>query len=488
MKKNKVIRIFILLLIAMVLMLLSSLAYSSLQERKIVYRLFEDAHQVRQIQETNFQIKATEKVYLNYFDVNTTELYFHEAFDALISAEQLQDPKLLTQYFGKQALNLFTDYLHNGYKLVFLDGSLNVDFAQKNGSFLLLSGTLNYAVEFTEASTKKLETGQIDVQIGLEKFAFNPKITIFNVFEKITPQRKARNVRDVRFDGINYYPANSNWSQFWSQFQIDLIEKDFALIKTLNANGVRIFLTEADFKSSNSSQNFDNLVKLLDVARSNSLRVIVTLFDLKSDYERRTLAENVRFIKKLNKVLEPHDFDIIFDLKNEVDLDFENHDKDKVKFWLKSLLYFVGIESDVPVTIGWSDIRFALENFDDVDIISYHDYRDLDEAKDLLSNLKGKISTKPIYVTEVGEISANLFLGFPSSEQQQASRLAARLDANQLADGIAIWSLFDFNSIDPIALGNSPWVHFIQKSYGLYSANYVSKPASEVAKEFFAKQ
>lgn len=478
-------KILIAIFIALVAILLISTAYTKFQQRKIYFELFEDAHVKMTAEAPIIKIINKSDDFTLFFDVKDIEQQLSKSFKAFLSAQQLNDVKYLDQYFSSQALDLFSDKVIDGNLLLFLNGSLDVDFVQQDGSLIFLSGKLNFSS--TSAQRSNITHATMRATVVLKKFSFNYKISNFIVDEEFGEPRKPRKLSQERFDGVNYYPAKFPWSTFWGNFDGTMVEKDFELISSLNANSVRIFLTYEDFKA-DKLQNYKKLIELLEIAKRQSLRVMVTLFDLKPDYSMQSIHSDVLTLLSLVEKLEKYDFDIIFDLKNEVDLDFKNHERWKVELWLGSLLYVVSNATDVPVTIGWSNIESAQNNLNDVDVISYHDYNNnLSLSEVRLEELRADALNKPIYVTEVGETSAELIWGFPSNDEKQALKLKNRIFSNSAADGIAVWTLFDFVDLDDRALGKSPWLRLLQKKYGIINQNYQLKPAARVVREFFSK-
>ena len=75
--------------------------------------------------------------------------------------------------------------------------------------------------------------------------------------------------------GINYYPQATPWNMFGSDFDINIIRKDFNLIKTANLNTIRIFVPYKNFGEAKVSESkLNKLRKVLDAAEKNDLKVI----------------------------------------------------------------------------------------------------------------------------------------------------------------------------------------------------------------------
>ena len=55
------------------------------------------------------------------------------------------------------------------------------------------------------------------------------------------------------------------------------------------------------------------------------------------------------------------------------------------------------------------------------------------------------------------------------------------------ADGLFVWTLYDFPNVDATAVGGSPWVKRLQARFGLFTADGTAKPAAEVVRQAFEK-
>ncbi|MGI9253104.1 MAG: hypothetical protein ACR2J8_05110, partial [Thermomicrobiales bacterium] len=67
--------------------------------------------------------------------------------------------------------------------------------------------------------------------------------------------------------GVNYYPAASPWERFWPEYDPAVIDRDFAEIRDLGGNTVRIFLPFAQVGGADPDPRaLDDLADLLDRA------------------------------------------------------------------------------------------------------------------------------------------------------------------------------------------------------------------------------
>lgn len=295
-------------------------------------------------------------------------------------------------------------------------------------------------------------------------------------------------VEDQWARGINYYPAATPWSLFWQQFDLAVVEEDFALIRNLGASHVRVFLQRDVFLAQESSETaLAHLESLLATAETAGLKVVPTLFDLRPGYGAVTWANDALYLRRVLPALETSDAVAYVDIKNEPDLDIENAPPGQVEAWARSM---VGLSREIApelaYTIGWSSAEAALLLADDLDLITYHDYAPVRESAASLQRVRAAANGVPIHITEIGETSLSVVGGrFPSSDTLQAQRLAERISALGAADGIFIWTLYDFQELDPAAIGPSPWVQALQRNFGLFTSDRTRKPAANTVSSAF---
>ena len=90
-------------------------------------------------------------------------------------------------------------------------------------------------------------------------------------------------VRDLK--EVNYYPAAGGWTYMWSHFDPTAIDRDFARIRALDANTVRIIIQPSVFGFPTVRPVMaDRLSEVIGLAAKHSLRVHLTLFDWWSQF------------------------------------------------------------------------------------------------------------------------------------------------------------------------------------------------------------
>ncbi|PKH67025.1 glycosyl hydrolase family 5 [Flavobacterium sp. ALD4] len=269
--------------------------------------------------------------------------------------------------------------------------------------------------------------------------------------------------------GINYYPKNSAWDTFGPLFNLDTISKDFDIINKAKLNSIRIFIQYDDFgKADVKQEKLDKLKKMLDLAESKNLSVIVTLFDFYSDYTLENWTLTHRHAENIVSTFKNHNAILAWDLKNEPNLDFENRDKDNVLNWLNHMVSVIKkFDPNHLVTIGWSNSYEATRLANKVDFVSYHFYNAVEDFEKE-NTLLEKAVKKPVVIQEFGVPSYNgiwNLRGYSEADQAQYhKRIQALFKKNKLA--FMSWTLYDFPHVPSQVAGKWPWQKIRQKKFG----------------------
>ncbi|MFD2542770.1 cellulase family glycosylhydrolase [Lacinutrix gracilariae] len=279
--------------------------------------------------------------------------------------------------------------------------------------------------------------------------------------------------------GINYYPKATPWNMFGDAFSKDTIANDFKIIKDAGLNSVRIFVQYDDFgKADVDSKKLEKLKQTLDAAEENKLKVVVTLFDFYGDYSVMNWTLNQRHAETIIKAVKDHNALLAWDIKNEPNLDFESRGKDRVIAWLDKMIDLVkSIDTEHPVTIGWSNTQSAPILKDKVDMVSFHYYEGLENLELAINTLKTKIPNKPIVLQEFGISSySGFWKPFGSSVEDQANyhkKIQEIIAANKLQ--FMSWTLYDFVDVPKAVVGSRPWRRNTQKHFGFIDKNGTKK-------------
>ena len=287
--------------------------------------------------------------------------------------------------------------------------------------------------------------------------------------------------------GVNYYPANTPWRAFWSGFDEDVVASDFNRVRNLGGNTIRVFLTYQEFADPTAaSVSLPRLTRLLELADANEMQVIPTLFDLKPSFSPGSWAKDVIYLQNVLSVIADAPAVAFVDLKNEADLDFVAHEESEIRAWLRTMTGVIReIAPTVPVSVGWSKAEAAGNLIDVMDVISYHEFGSSKAVANGYNAVRSLPGNRPIVVSEIGTSSYELALGFPGSRQRQAELLNDRLAVLKDADGVLVWTLFDFPHVDSSVIGASPWRQRLQGSYGLFESDGQEKPAARAVRHAF---
>ena len=298
-----------------------------------------------------------------------------------------------------------------------------------------------------------------------------------------TPIIEKNDVLDFSIKGINYYPQKTPWLEFWNKYDKSVVDKDFELIKNLGLNTVRIFLPYNDFGAAEVSlEKINHLRTTLDLAEQKSLKVIITFFDFYSNYNIIDYSLCDRHLEQIISKVKNHKAILQYDLKNEPDLDFKHANEKKVLDWLKFISERIKLyDNNTPITIGWSDIKYAqlLEN--NVDVLSFHYYKKASNFSKEYAALRVK-TRKQLVLQEFGKHSYNSFwFPFSNTEIDQAvyyKKMQEQFRQSSLNNFVS-WTLYDFPNIDASVFGNLPQKINPQKKYGFIDVNGNKKEAAK---------
>jgi LysM repeat protein len=281
--------------------------------------------------------------------------------------------------------------------------------------------------------------------------------------------------------GINYYPQDTPWWDFWVEFDSKIIRKDLLAIKQLKMNTVRVFVpSDGVIPGLQFGVMLDKLEKLMDECSQLDLQVMITLFDFPVSFDLDYYTKSETQLKGLMDRFKDHPALLGWDLKNEPDLDFKIHGKKKVLQWLEYLIERGRVfDPNHILTIGWSSPEAAVNLADKLDLISYHYYRDPTSLKLDMLKLKRAVDNKPLLLQEFGLPSnRKWYKPLAYSEEDQAAYLAEfkkEMEENDLP--YLLWTLYDFTDIPTQVFGYKKWANSKQKYFGLIDKNGKKKPS-----------
>jgi len=297
--------------------------------------------------------------------------------------------------------------------------------------------------------------------------------------------------------GINYYPRDTPWKDFWITYNSVTTQKDFKLIKKLGFNTIRIFVNFEQFGKGNVvPEMIQRLENVLNTATANNLSVIVTLFDFNSNYSLLNFPASDRQLETLLTTFKNHPALLAWDLKNEADLDFFYQNREEVKEWLKFIIKKAKkYDSIHPITVGWAYPENADYLADEFDFVSFHYYKEATKLGEAIDSLRKKVNNKPLVLSEFG-LSSYRSKVFPynQTETQQAEYFRDIQEVLKQKGNIPsiYWTLYDFTSVSSDIAGWRPWQRNNQKYFGIIGAdgslkkigNFIIHPEQIIKKSF----
>ncbi|WP_378178664.1 glycoside hydrolase family 2 TIM barrel-domain containing protein [Aquimarina sp. SS2-1] len=355
-------------------------------------------------------------------------------------------------------------YSADGQLVVFEDQNVTsyTQFFKENELQFASKDTADYKIAML------LEDGFWRVRHIVKQSLSQPDSTL----QKKSPYVKGKKIivdsSTYQIKGINYYPQKTPWNMFGEDFNPEIIKTDFDIIKNADLNTIRIFVPYTVFGKENVKEDkLEELLTVLDLADAARLKVIVTLFDFYGNYAIQDWTFTHRHAEKIVGKFKNHKALLAWDIKNEPNLDFDSRGKEIVLAWLREMIGQVrSLDRVHPITIGWSSIESAELLVDEVDIVSFHYYLDLENFSESFKSISSL--DKPLVLQEFG-LSSNkgLWAPFGNSAKDQASYhkdFQEIIKKNKLH--YMSWTLYDFDNIPTDVVGRLPWRKNTQKHFG----------------------
>ena len=307
----------------------------------------------------------------------------------------------------------------------------------------------------------------------------------------------ALNGQNYSMTGVNYYPKDTPWDKFWLNYAPKTTERDVTLIRSLGMNTVRIFLPFEQFGGPHIGQATsatvptntvrEPLVKLADFLRraaAHGLKVIVTLFDFRTDYSLLLWPQSDRYLETLLTHFKDTPTILAWDIKNEPDLDYKNNGKEVVNAWLAHTARLARrTDPHHLLTIGWSTYKAAETQVAAIDVVSFHYYAPATALPQAYTVLQSAVFGRPILLTEFGLSTWNSpFFPGGHNEAEQAAYYADILHFWRTSGGAGYlaWTLYDFSTIPANVVGGLPWQSGPQRGFGLIKSDGTFKAAARV--------
>lgn len=471
----------------------TSYALSRASERTVVYQYIADALDAlsERPNHVNWEpaVVALDRAFTDG-DEDLIGLAMTEAWYALALAQSTGEAEILFDAFSgvaqERAVRSIADAAHGG-RMVVLAQDAKPLFYHLDGSVFQAEVSMlaaRYMIQDDELIYYEMVEDQAVTTLLNESNGW--RVFAHERFGAIPLELRAPGWNGANLAGINYYPAQTPWRDFWPKFDEAIVAKDFETIASLNANAIRIFLSTDPFLAKDSRDDaLTDLATLLKLAEEAGLRVVPTLFDLKPTFDSSGWGQDYAYLQNVLPILANSSAVAYIDIKNEPDLDFDAHGRGHMLAWLSTMIHLVRKEApELALTIGWSKSDLALEMADLLDVVTYHEYQDVETADSRLDAIFAE-TDRQVMVTEIGVSSYEIGLGLPGSLRTQQETLEDHLSALGDANGLFVWTLYDFPKVDASAIGGSPWVQRLQSNFGLFDANGNEKPSASTIRTVF---
>ena len=277
----------------------------------------------------------------------------------------------------------------------------------------------------------------------------------------------------------------------WSRFDPTEIDRDFARIRALGANTVRIFIQPSVFGFPTVHPVMaDRLSEVIGLAAKHSLRVHLTLFDWWSRYA--DIHGSKKWVSSLLSRYRDDPRIAVVELQNEI----YPQNREAVAWATKMLRYLSTVLPGTLRTVSTASVPpevFALFTHElkssPPDFWDYHYYGPPGDAYSLLSRIKALAAPRPLFFGETG-YSTDATPGDQAAQEQAQAAYYRAVFTAAAALGLpapAPWILNDFapGAIPP----DSPAAHEpAQYGYGLFQLNGTPKPAAAVVRSGVLRQ
>ena len=231
----------------------------------------------------------------------------------------------------------------------------------------------------------------------------------------------------------------------WSHFDPTAIDRDFARIRALGANTVRIFIQPSVFGfPAVRPVMADRLSEVIGLAAKHSLRVHLTLFDWWSQYT--DIHGSKEWVSSLLSRYRDDPRIAVVELQNEI------HPQNRAAVaWVTTMLpYLSTVMPGTLRTVSTASVPpqvFALFTHElkssPPDFWDYHYYGPAGDAYSVLSRIKALAAPRPLFVGETGYSTD----GTPGDQAAQEQAQAAYYQA--VFTAAAALGLPDSGAVDP---------------------------------------
>jgi hypothetical protein len=289
---------------------------------------------------------------------------------------------------------------------------------------------------------------------------------------------------------VSYFPSDASWTDMWSDFNSSQIASDFATIKSLGANTVRLTIDPYEFGWPTVSQTMaSEFSTVVNLAQQDGLYVQLSLFDWFAGYGDTTDSATW-----LGSLMAPYrnDPEIAFiDLQNEIDTS-----NAQAMTWAQAIMAAAKpIVGTIPLTFSVSspqDVAGELALKDSLgseapSFYDFHYYGLPGDAASVLSAIKAAVAPAPLFVGETGMPTYSA--SGPAQEAILASEQAnyyAAVENATASLGLPPAGAWMLNDLLASGVPSGITEGTDQLYFGLYSTNGTPKPAAAVVQNFFS--
>lgn len=281
--------------------------------------------------------------------------------------------------------------------------------------------------------------------------------------------------------GVSYYPKAAPWNLFWPEYKTPNTINDLNAVQALGLNTVRIFIAYEDFGGDTVEPSaVVKLTHFLNQAQTRGLKVLVTLFDHRTDHSVDNWAADDRHLAALIPPFAAHPAILAWDLKNGPDRDYGLNSQPLTEAWLRHIATTVRrYDPNHLLTIGWSNPEAATALTDLVDVVSFHYFDAAADYHNRVAQLITAVDPKPVLLQEFVLSTWNSFWPHGHSEAEQAYYYADLLRQHRTLPtaGYLVWTLYDFERITLPEL-SLPWQRAAQAHMGILRVDGTPKPAA----------
>ncbi len=414
---------------------------------------------------STYQKKEIQQAYLKAWQLKNLK---PGSYEVLKNNEHL-DERVLKRIYdsGSSSLNIQTVDLSHDIHLNFIsiDRSI-ISFMDKNVHVVTRVKSADNSITYFE------EVNDYEVLMRLTDGVWK----IENMHQRSSEEKELAPVEEHFMEmgqrrGINYYPKATPWRAFWPQYDSLVVENDLQLVNDLGYDHIRFFIPFEEIGGADIQPSFfENMDHLIATAHSLNLDVVPTLLDFPVGFSIYQWADYNHHIKTIMEHYQDATNILLWDIKNEPDIDFQYHPKADVMACMEYLLKQArSYAPNHALSISWAMSAEAHQLADLVDVVSYHHYKRGQSYQEAIQDIRNEIGArKDIYVSEFGKSSfTGLAFWKDGVGEQQTYRKSSEKFMDELGVSHAVWCLHNYEEAPRNVFGWKPWIRWSQKKFGV---------------------